>query len=71
MFWIPLSAIEAGPGKVRKGSAIEGTFWSGSIDFENDKPVGIIGSDGGPLEGLVRLAGDENGVSTPDVTWRY
>lgn len=53
-FYIPFTAIEAGPGRIWKQTPEDSGYWAGSILSGNDsaKATGYVK---GPLEGLVKI----------------
>ncbi|GAB1317957.1 hypothetical protein MFIFM68171_08167 [Madurella fahalii] len=53
-FYVPLTAIEAGPGNVTKETYDHGGRWSGTLSV-GDRAIPMTGYDQGTLRGLVHL----------------
>ncbi|KAH8886352.1 DUF427-domain-containing protein [Thozetella sp. PMI_491] len=55
--YIPLDALQAGPGAVSQSNVDQRGFWTGSLAIAG-KSLEIAGFEQGPLKGLVKIAAD-------------
>lgn len=60
-FYVPLAAIEAGPGEVTKETSDDKGYWLGMLSV-GGRSIQAIGYDRGPLRGLVNIPPGDVGM---------
>jgi hypothetical protein len=62
MFYVPVEALEAGPGKISRDAEDSRGFWVGTLSC-GDRSVKVTGFENGGLKGLVKIPADSLGGS--------
>lgn len=63
IYYVPVAAIQAGPGKISIASQDNAGFWTGSI-ISGDRTVEVTAYEKGPLAGLVK-------AKPTDIGWYF
>lgn len=63
VYYVPLAAIESGPGEITKENKDGSGFWTGSIASGN-QTAEVTGYDKGSLEGFVKIRVTDAGSSS-------